>query len=474
INTSGLTAPVSPTPMFTVGSVDVTVYDLYGRSMRITRDYDAAKAVINDRFSIDGQIWFGDMFDDFSPVGSFFDLQFTNQAATAKTNVEIDGVLVVNGSIAPSEVDPVKFYAFSLTTTDGFQIFDGGLAPIYSANNFVGGIYVSPMTPGGNNVGTAPAIVYADELLVKTYGSSIGVFVDSDGNVTYGLQATPEYRIDAETGNPEGFTIDSSNDDSARITRTGTTLSFNAAPRTFDVIIDGKTVKEDAKYNELITVTDVTASFLFDDNGAIVGVVNLADKEWTYTRHRGTGDLELTSVSFKPYTGEIKSGETNVIDDDSVQFTFGAAASGKYSFLLKSGVRFDVTGAASKEVQFVAKETKFNGNKAFVIKALTNGGMDLETTLYIPVGGEGQKIMHVDDYGRANEIQSKYIVIEGESYQVVTVSDYSIFYATEDVPNFDVSKSGKNNNLLYIGIAVVVAIVALAGVAYFLKTKQTA
>ena len=249
--------------------------------------------------------------------------------------------------------------------------------------------------------------------------------------------------------------------------------AVSITPTISNASIDGKTVKEDAKYHESISVTDVTASFLFDKNGAIIGTVDPIEKEWTYTRHRGTGDLELTSVTFKPYTGEIKSGVTNTVDDDSVQFTFGDV-SGKFSFRLNNGVRFDVTGANGKEVQFVAKETTFNGNKAFVIKALTNSGVSLPTTLYIPVGGEGQKIMHVDEYGRANEYKSTYKVIDGQAYQVLSVSNYSIFYATDDVPNFAGSGDGKNNNLLYIGIAVVVAIVALAGVAYFLKTKQSA
>lgn len=474
INSIALDAPVSTAPKLTIGSADFTVYDLYGSSLRITRDYDAAKATINDRFSADGQIWFGDVFHPASPVNQLFKLQFTNQAATVKTNVEIDGVLIINGTYFQPEVgDPVVQPSFTLTAADGLKIFNGGITPAYSANSFVGAIYVSPMQSNGNSLGSAPATVFADDLIVRTYGSSIGVFVDSAGNVSYELQATPEYRLDVETGNPVGFTIDSSNDDSAKITRTGTELSFNATPRTFNVIIDGKTVKEDAKYHESISVTDVTASFLFDKNGAIIGTVDPIEKEWTYTRHRGTGDLELTSVTFKPYTGEIKSGVTNPVDDDSVQFTFGDV-SGKFSFRLNNGVRFDVTGANGKEVQFVAKETTFNGNKAFVIKALTNSGVSLPTTLYIPVGGEGQKIMHVDEYGRANEYKSTYKVIDGQAYQVLSVSNYSIFYATDDVPNFAGSGDGKNNNLLYIGIAVVVAIVALAGVAYFLKTKQSA
>ena len=82
--------------------------------------------------------------------------------------------------------------------------------------------------------------------------------------------------------------------------------------------------------------------------------------------------------------------------------------------------------------------------------------------------------MHVDQYGRAAEQASTYVVIDGQGYQAVQATDYSIFYTESDSPLFDDGGNGKNNNLLYIGIAVVIAVVALAGVAYFLKTKQGA
>lgn len=466
INNFSLADP-SPMALFTIGSVDVRVYDLYGSSVRITRNYDAENAVINDRFDVDGQVWIGDILFE-SPVGAVLKMKFTDQAATVTTNAEIRGVLIANGPATP---------AFTIAD-DGFQILNGALTPLYKADKLTGAIYVSSMTSNGNNYGTSTATVFGEALTFQTYGCSIGVILDDQGLISaYRLYAMPEYRIDVDSGNAEGFSIDSSNDDYADITRTGpTTLRFDAASKQFNVIIDGETKFQDALYNWNFVVDVGDANFVFDENGAILGSVDDgsidAEKKWTYCRSRGSGDLRVTTAALKPIE-EIKSGEDNNVDADSVQFTFGSTASGKYAFVLSSGVRFSFDAQSSKDVQLIAKETNFNGNKAFIIKAYM-GGSELKTDLYLPVGGEGQKVMHVDQYGRPMEIQSKYIVINGQAYQVVSVSNYSIFYTTADLPNYTVPSNDKNHTLLYIGIAIVVAIVALAGVGYFVKTKKMA
>ena len=96
-----------------------------------------------------------------------------------------------------------------------------------------------------------------------------------------------------------------------------------------------------------------------------------------------------------------------------------------------------------------------------------------ELTLYFPAS-EGEKIMHVDQYGRVTELSSSLVKIGDETFlKVNDVSSYSIFYVDNDKPRYDVP-GGSDNMLLIVAIAAVVAVLAAAGLFFLYKKKQPA
>ena len=113
------------------------------------------------------------------------------------------------------------------------------------------------------------------------------------------------------------------------------------------------------------------------------------------------------------------------------------------------------------------QETKFNGKNAYLIRA-SAGDVALKSTLLIPAS-EGDRIIHVDEYGRAAEMSSVPVKIGNETFlKIENISDYSIFYKETDSPRYDVP-GGSDNMLLFIAIGAVVAVVAVAGVFFFIK-----
>ncbi len=447
-----------------VGSVTMRVYDLNNNYVQYDRTYNSSTNQILNEFEFDGFVYYDDVMGFIEP---FTDMPVGDSSKDSAEIYRVSGYGVLNSEGYTPEVGPAVITTCATITSGkvGFEWTDSPVA-------FTGGLFVANNPLSGVQ---SRVVVDGRTFNVDMTGAALGIAVDDKGKTTYTLVALPGYEID-KTVTPTGFTIGDGDEESAAITIDSgdtVTLAYTAKAKTYKIYVDGD-YKAEGKFGEKVEfATDAT--FLFTPNGAIIG--NISDGKWSLIRNAyatGTDDLELTSVKITEYT-DLKYDADNTPTTNAITFTVPAAGAYKTSsFVMPSKVRFEIGGQSSgTSISLIAEETSFNGKSGYIIKADKNGA-PLSTKLYLPVSGEGQRIMHVDEYGRVSELQSVYTVIDGQGYQYATVGDYSIFYLEDDSPNYDTGGNGKNNNLLYIGIAVVVAVVALAGVAYFLKTKQSA
>ena len=446
----------------TVGSVNVTVYDLENDSADYNRYYDSNANQIINELEFDGAVNYADVMNF---IGAFTSVNVGKAPASAAEIYNVSGIGITYSDKQLGEVPLPPNDCATVTKGVASVIYEKFGTP-FGGGKFVGPIYVSKNPEGQKSV----AVVDGKSITVDITGAALGIMVASDGKVSYTLQALPGYELD-ENAAATGFTITKFDSEASDITLADgdVTLTYTAKAKPYKIYVDGDRIDGDF-YCGTVATFATDADFLYDDNGAIVGTI--ADGKWTYTRPGADGDLELSSIKLAEFTG-ISFADVNTPESNSITYTLGATEGYKYAtFQMPSDVRFYVNGGAvGSKIVLIAEETKFNGHKGFLVKA-TKDGAPLESTLYLPVSDEGKKIMHVDQYGRTSELRSTYVVEDGQGYQKVTVSDYSIFFLEDDVPNYSTGDNGKNHNLLYIGIAVVVAIVALAGVGYFVKSKS--
>lgn len=439
-----------------IGSSDITLTDVYGSTMNFKRSYDATATAptYNNTVTTTGQVDLTAILNDEVLYGILFYDQNASPTAATIENFTMSGIAYVyGGSIGISTIPCVE-------VNDGNITFYSIGQPILSGK-FSGEIYAtSPTFVSYVTIGTTPYTLDFD-------GSALGILVADDGTVTNNVVAFPGYKL-AETGmTVTNLTLSDITDKKATaVIGTGSSITLRPVAEKYNVYINGELKGENFTYGVAETIDNIEATALFDKNGAVVGEIdNLGT--WTYKRVSGTGDLELTSVKVETYANPSAT-ELNTSDKSAITFT----ASTGMKFALGSGVRFDLidTSLTGTNVNLIAEKTTFNGREAFLVKAQrVDDGASIGTTLYIPVSGEGQKVMHVDDFGRSTEYASTLVKIGDQYYMKTNVYDYSIFYTESDEPRHDVPGGNGTNILLFVGIGAAVAIIAAAGAFFFIR-----
>ncbi len=463
-----------PFAAVTIDSVNFTVTDIYGSTIEVDR-YNKENTVYND-IEIDGAVWLKDVLGSDSPASYFMALPVGTVDANTKQAYNFTGVALLNSHAYYVSTETVIYPAFEYGAQSQMTINIDGEDGGTLVGKFTGELYVTRSNTTsalGYTYNDAKFVIGGTEYTVDAVGAAVGIVVDDKGDYKFKMVATPGYELSKDQA-PTGFTWgDDFSSESSSITVTdANNIAYDAVAKKYNLYIDGEFIEE-CQYGKLVTKDLPGVFFLFDENGAIIG--SFDGDTWSCRRIVGDGDLELSSIKLTPVTVENK-----IIDLTSSSVSFTLPASGdldKLAFVTESKLRIALVDANNGDkYSLVAEDTKFNGHDAFMIKAYKGDGLtnSAKTKLYFPVDGTGMKVMHVDKYGRDVEQESTYVVIGDQAYQMVEASSYSIFYLDDDKPLYDTGGNGKNNNLLYIGIAVVVAVVALAGVAYFLKTKQSA
>ncbi|AGI47042.1 hypothetical protein TALC_00027 [Thermoplasmatales archaeon BRNA1] len=441
----------------TIGSSSVRVTDVYGNYADVESTYDASTKTTTRTISVDGFFWYdGCMTADIDDI-----VMPTLSDDSENEKFVVSGNLLFNG------------YSVGESPMTNLTIGAGNRVTIPAAGIDV--VWQGDLAMAGFGMKGTPSSSFKTEVEGNTCTFTLSgcavKYVLSDAAVATKLIAMPGYEL-TSTG-ATGFTIGDFTKTEATITDLGATASYTASAVPFSVYIDGKKVTDEARNGTAIQATVASGvSFLFDDNGAIVGSVS--GTTWTYTRFIGEGKLDLESIAMSNIT--YSKGVNEIAN--SVRFTVPATVDDSMVFKTESKLRLVIDSDDVDEgdvVNIVAKETKYDGKKAFLIKVYTNDNTasELATTVYIPVSGDGFKLMHVDEYGRAQEIRGTLVEIDGQSYLKTDVDDYSIFYATKDTPAYGGSDDG-SNLLLYAAIGAAVVIIALAGVFLFMRKKSAA
>ena len=449
-------------PSFTADSVTMRITAINGSTMDFSRTYDATEKVITNTYDVDGVMYFADVYNDYVLNGLMIvELNDVDDLAT-EVNKLSGGILVPGGTSTEMGSNP----ALVVSGTDYFISY-GGLSVVDAVAP--GNVYVSTTFTTGESTGPGAMTVNDNTISLNLTGVAVGVFVDKDGVVTYGLLALPGYTL-SENMTHSGFTISDCSDKTATITITGTSVSCSAIPDKYKISIDGQVVKEDVGYGTSVTgvTVDPDALYAVDPYGTIIG--NISSGTWNLgTLYYFTSDLNLTTVKGVELT-TVSTEAINNVEAEAAKFEVPAGGS-SLQFAMSSKVRFDLSGlTAGNTIDLVAQQTTYDGKDAFVIKA-ERGGFALASTLYIPVSGDGNKLMHVDEYGRVTQVKADNVVVGEQNYLKATVTDYSIFYAEADKPAYDDGGNGGNgtNWLLIGGIVAVVAVVAIAGAVFFIK-----
>ena len=269
-----------------------------------------------------------------------------------------------------------------------------------------------------------------------------------------------------------GITLSDVTDTTAKATIVdqSTEIMCYAVGLEYKIFIDGVD-KGSFQYGKGVEITGLDATALYDKNGATVGIIT--NGTWYYGRDSGNTDLELTSVKNEAWAGTVKTKDvgTNVSTKSAISFE---GVDGNVVFELSSGVRFDFKSSIGGTYYLTAQKTTYNGKDAFLVKAendVGTGKTSVYTSLYIPVSGEGQRVIHVDEYGRINQMEGTLVKINDQFYMKVNAFDYSIFYAESDSPRHDVPGGNGNNVMLFVGIGIAAAAIIAIG-AYFIMRKH--
>ncbi len=451
----------------TAESVEVTFTDIYNNELTVSSHYDATQAALVCEYESDGQYWLFDTFDDNVLMATMGSVKYKDAPEDPARQFIFGGNVIINNmGTTESPTDD----------TDYTVIIDGKnatlrywkLGPVVEGG-FTGTVYVTCDSLGPYAHKTYVKVNGTSYALDKIEGAALGITVDKDGNVTYSIISLAGNKLGTET-TPTGFTMGEIKDEKADVTITGTTLRYIASPQVYKIIIDGKTAKEDVPYrSNLVTVEDLGKDviMLVDKNGKMYG--NVVDGTWTLFQYLYTYDLDLTSVKAKEIA-EVSKTEVNNVDGSAATFTMPTGLTAPLKFKMISNVQFSIAQGAvagGQPVEIAAQETTFDGKKAFIIKASSDGS-NIEATFLIPVSNVNSKVMHVDEYGRVAEQASKIVKIGDEQFIQVTTNDYSIFYVDSDQPRYNTG-GGSDNMLLFVAIGAVVAVFVVAGVFFFVK-----
>ena len=460
---------VSTIASMTIGSSDITLTDIDNDTINFKRSYDSDAKTYTNTITTEGQVSLIAILEDEVLENLLFYTDNTTVGAKEKFNMSgmtmVSGgsAIIVPGSTTYDPVLTVDNGTISIKYTDYSTMTGYGVL----AGDFVGEIYVE----GGVNPYTGAYYAsYAEFGTDNCYeldlrGDILGVTVAEDKSMTYSVAAKPGYKLATEGMTCTGITLSDISDKKATATLDGTSIECFAVPEKYSIIIDGTNKGDDYKYGEAAVLENIDATALFDENGAAIGEIDVVAKTWTYKRVSGTGNLNLTSVKVVAITPSAT--ELNETTESAISFT---AVKGM-KFSMGSGVRFDITDTTlgtGKGMNLIAQKTTFEGRDAFLVKAVTEDGSSVQTTLYLPVAGEGQKIMHVDEYGRSNELAGTLVKFGDQYFMKTDVYNYSIFYTTEDEPRHDVPGGSGSNVLLFVAIGVAIVVVA-AGAFFFIK-----
>ena len=451
----------------TVESVEVTFTDIYNNELTVTTHYDTAQAALVSEFESDGQYWLFDTFDDNVLMATMGSVKYKDAPEDPARQFIFGGNVIIN-NMGTTE---------SPTDTDYTMIVDGKNATLrYSKlgpvveGGFTGTVYVTCDSLGQYANKTYVKVNGTSYTLDMISGAALGVTVDKDGNVTYSIISLAGNKLGTET-TPTGFTMGEIKDEKADVTITDTTLRYIASPQEYKIIIDGKTALDPVKYRSTpdpIENLGKDVLMLVDKNGKVYG--NVVDGTWTLGgQYIYAFDLDLTSVKAKEIA-EVSKTEVNNVDGSAATFTMPTGLTAPLKFKMISNVQFSIAQSAvagGQPVEIAAQETTFDGKKAFIIKASSDGS-SIEATFLIPVSNVNSKIMHVDEYGRVTEQASKIVKIGDEQFIQATTDDYSIFYVDSDQPRYNTG-GGSDNMLLFVAIGAVVAVFVVAGVFFFVK-----
>ena len=444
----------------TAESVSLRIDDIDGDHLDFTRTYDATTNVITNTYSVDGQMYIADIATDDVLNGLMMATITGADDKTTEVNVLKGGVLAPEEvSMEPSPLPGVTITGKNATIgiSPTCELETVAPAEFYVSNSSA----ISPYTNSG-------AFELNDEIYeFNIKGASLGINMDADGNITYSLLALPGYTL-SDDMTYAGMTISDCNDKTAKVTSITKNITCTAIPVKYKLSIDGKEVKNDVEYASTVSGDglDKDVLFLVDSNGVIVDVVD--DGCWSFNYYF-TKDVDLKTVKTSKLT-TVDATKINQVDAEGASFTVPATGGSSLQFALSSKVRFDLTGLlANDNVDLIAQKTNFEGHDGFIIKAVSNNSLSLESTLYIPVSGSGQKLMHVDEYGRVSERVCETVVIDDQTYLKTTTSDYSIFYTEND--DSPVINNGGNGGispvLIIVGAVIAVAVIGVA--VYFIR-----
>ncbi len=476
----GMDAFIPEFNTMTVESVKVKYTDIYDNSLTIERSYDKTENAIVNNYKADGAFWLYNVLRDDALYSLVDNDDLTFEGAPTETavgdNYVFEGKIIVDMDpigLIPGDFSSVKLAGKNITISynwfDNSRKLNGG---------FSGEVYVACEHLIGSGLTPIAFDVNGNRSILNTFdGAAMGISVDKDGAVYYKVIALPGNNLEVDSG-IAGFTMGEIKDNEAPATGLSTTdaLVYHATPIEYKIYVDGKVMVENVLYKRGAKIDNVGEGVLVlvDQNGKEWGNVN-SDNSWTLGAYTYVGDLELTTVTVKEITDVVKGADKlNETTETGIFFANSLTSGEVVKFKLGSNVRFDIGYAVGlgDKINLVAQETKFDGKKAFIIKAESNG-VDVKSTLYFPAS-EGEKIMHVDQYGRVTELSSSLVKIGDETFlKVNDVSSYSIFYVDNDKPRYDVP-GGSDNMLLIVAIAAVVAVLAAAGLFFLYKKKQPA
>lgn len=456
-----------------VDSLDVKYTDIYDNTLSVKRSYSENDGAISNDLEAKGQFWLYNVLNDDLLNGIAFSdtIKFSgvpDTVAVVKNNYVFKGTIIVDREYYMTGIEGFsnvtysdKMISITYDDTAGSKKLSGGfVGDVYIINGNMerDGYPVNAFTVGSNRY-----------VLNTVMGGIIGFSADENGDVTYKIIALNGFNL-VQDPDMKGFKMGEIKDNEAPVTeiQTGIAIKYYAQAVNYKISIDGEVKVSDATYRTYQKIAGIPddAIMFVDENGMEWGYIN-SDRELVFSPYDYAGDLNLTSVRAKEFKDvQIGADKLNETSDSNVFFK----ADGTWdtiNFKMGTGVRFSIDHQdVYSDICLIAQETKFNGKNAYLIRA-SAGDVALKSTLLIPAS-EGDRIIHVDEYGRAAEMSSVPVKIGNETFlKIENISDYSIFYKETDSPRY--STGGSDNTLLYIAIGVAVAAVAAAGVIIFIR-----
>ena len=429
----------------TIGSYEITATDVNGNTIEVTKKYDSAAKEIVTTVSTTGPFWARELFLA-DGIDNYLNAPIAGADASAT-----DRLVVTSGQLI-----------FSENNSD--------IAEKYGFEKITGEIYLaSADVTGFTDAFSSITLPDGTEYTFSLVGCALGLVFDKDAVASYKVFVFPGFGT--EFTNLKNIKVNA--DLTAEVTDTAN-ISCTASADVFEIILDGKSITKEAKAdNEFVYDVGAKVVAVVDANGAIVGSV--ADSKWTYTRHMGTGTLNLTTVEAETIDSVIAG--LNTVQGKAVSFTAPTLDVTNPAILAfsDSGLRFEIKDAtySGQPMNVIAQQTQYNGKNAFIVKVLS-GEEAVPSTFCFPIEKDNMKLMHVDEFGRVSTLASDVVTIDGKMYLQADMSDYSILYVEEDNPHIGPQPTSSESNLLVFVGAAVAALAIIAVVVFFVVRSKKA